>query len=113
MYCPHITVLLLGVLVGSLAAQTGSRQASPASAVVAQSGSYLLTEQMLQQGILLAQIQAGATFSPSDVATLRTALIADFQKRPAKEAASYVDVAKFLRANNLRNSDVDYALMRY
>lgn len=49
MYPSRITILFFRVLIGFLVAQTGRRQPSPASAVVAQSGGYQLTAQMLQQ----------------------------------------------------------------
>ena len=55
-----ITALGLVILSGPLRAQ-----------VVATSGGYQLTEQMLAQALQFGQILAGAEFSPGDAASLR------------------------------------------
>jgi hypothetical protein len=113
MHSRGVTILCLGILVGSLVAVKGVCQPSQASPIIGRAGNYQLTEQMLQQAFLYEQIQAGAAFSPPDAAALRADLIATFQREPAKQTQQYEAVAKFLRANNLRNSYVDYAVMRY
>jgi hypothetical protein len=51
---------------------------------------------MLQQAFRFGEFLAGAKFSPSDTAALRSDLIAIFQKEPAKQMASYEAVAKAL-----------------
>src|SRR5262249_16421748 len=68
----------------------------PASAVVAKSGSYQLTEEMIQQALRFGEFLAGAVFSPSDAGALRGDLIAAFQKEPAKQMESYVTIPKSL-----------------
>jgi ketosteroid isomerase-like protein len=68
-----------------------------ASPVIAQSGGYQLTEEMIQRALLLAQIEAGADFSPSDAAALRADLIAYFQKEPAKQIEAHKSIAKLLQ----------------
>jgi len=82
---------------GLLGAQTNARNPSPAFSVVARSGGYELTEQMIEQALRFGEFLAGATFSPSDAAVLKADLIATFQKEPAKQMESYAAVAKSLR----------------
>jgi hypothetical protein len=77
-----VTILFLSLWAGPLPAQTGAGKPSPGSPVVVSSDSYRLTEQMLDQALRFGQILAGADFSPSDAAALRTDLIAFFQKNP-------------------------------
>jgi hypothetical protein len=113
MHSRAVTILYLGILLGGTAAEKGVCQPTQASTVVASAGGYRLTEPMLQQAFLYGRIQAGATFSPPDAAALRADLIAYFQREPARQTQEYEAVAKFLRANNLKNSFVDYAVMRY
>jgi hypothetical protein len=82
--------------------------------VVAQSGGYQLTEEMIQQALRFAQMLAGAGFSPSDAATLRSELIAYFPKETAKQMEGYESVAKTLRgALRPKPSWLDLALIRY
>src|SRR5262249_25076162 len=88
-----IAILCLWVL-SPLAAQAGPHKPSPASAVVASSGSYQLTEQMIEQALRFGQILAGSDFSASDAAALRGDLIATFEKEPAKQIEAYEAVAK-------------------
>lgn len=109
-----VTILCLCAWAGSLAAQTGTRKQSPASAVVAGSGGYQLTKQMIAQAIRFGQILAGADFSPSDAAALRGDLIATFQNEPAKQMEAYDAIPKTLRETPGRKpSWLDLALVRY
>src|SRR5215475_14748965 len=109
-----IAILYLCVLSGPLAAQAGTHRPSPASAVVATSGNYQLTEQMIEQALRFGQILAGADFSPSDAAALRDELIATFQKEPAKQVEAHESVAKALReAVGRKPSWLALALVRY
>ena len=86
------------------------------SPVVVQSSGYQLTEGMLQQALRFGQILAGADFSPSDAAALRSDLIADFQKEPAKQVAEYESVAKTMPRPSVvtgKNTWLELALVRY
>jgi hypothetical protein len=106
---------------GSAAAQPGAVKAKasrlpPAqgSAVVAQSSGYQLTEEMIQQALQFGQILAGASFSPSDAAVLRSELIAYFPKETTKQMEGYQSVSKIVRENlGRRPSWFDLALIRY
>jgi len=95
-YC-GLTILGLYVFSGSIAAQTAAHKLSPQPAIVARSGSYQLTEEMVQQALRFGEFLAGTNFSPSDTTALRSDLIAIFQKEPAKQMASYEAVAKAIR----------------
>jgi len=109
-----ITILSIFFLTGPLAAQTHNRKPSPASAVVARSGEYQLTEQMLEQALRFGQILAGADFSPSDAAALQSELIAYFPKDTAKQVEGYESIAKALPATPGRKPTwLDLALLRY
>ena len=109
-----IAILYLCVLSGPLTAQAGTHRPSPAPAVVATSGNYQLTEQMIEQALRFGQILAGADFSPSDAAALRDELIATFQKEPAKQVEAHESVAKALReAVGRKPSWLALALVRY
>ena len=111
-----VTILCLCALSGWMEAQTVNPKPSSASAIVARSGSYQLTEGMLQQALRFGQILAGADFSPSDAAALRSDLIADFQKEPAKQVAEYESVAKTMPRPSVvtgKNTWLDLALLRY
>src|SRR5262249_51178631 len=109
-----ITVLYLCALSGAVMGQAGAPKPSPASAALASSGSYQLTEQMIDQALRFGQILAGADFSASDAAILRSDLIATFRKEPAKETADYESVAKILKQTAGRKpSWLDLALIRY
>jgi hypothetical protein len=108
-----IAILCLCVL-SPLAAQAGPHKPSPASAVVAGSGGYQLTEQMIEQALRFGQILAGSDFSASDAAALRGDLIATFEKEPAKQIEAYEAVAKALReAVGRKPSWSTLALVRY
>lgn len=107
-----VTILSLSLWSGPLPAQTGA----PRSTVVVRSGSYQLTEQMLDQALRFGQILAATDFSPSDAAVLRADLIAYFQKEPAKQMAAYQSVAKILQQGirpGGKPSWLDLALIRY
>lgn len=109
-----IAILSVCVSFGSAAAQGGPHKASPASAVVATSGGYQLTDDMIEQALRFGQILAGTEFSASDVAALKGDLIATFQKEPAKQIATYDSVAKTLRkALSRKPSWLDLAVFRY
>jgi hypothetical protein len=109
-----VALLLLCVLSPPLAAQPRAHQPSRASAVVASSGDYQLTEQMIQQALRFGQILAGTDFSASDATALRGDLIATFQKEPAKQIEAYESVAKALReAVGRKPSWLTLALVRY
>ena len=89
---------------------------SRTTAVVAQAGSPQLTEEMIQQALRFGQILAGADFSPSDVAALRSDLIAYFEKEPATQVAAYEAAAKMLPRPSIvtgQNTWLDLALVRY
>jgi hypothetical protein len=77
-------------------AQKGAHS-GPASAVVAGSGRYQLTEEMIQQALRFGEFLSGAVFSPSDAAALRGDLIATFEREPAKQIESYEAIGKSLR----------------
>jgi hypothetical protein len=70
---------------------------SESSPVVLEAGGYPLTEEMIQRALQLAQILAGADFSPSDAASLRADLIAYFKKEPATQMKAYESFAKLLQ----------------
>ena len=109
-----ITVLYLCVLSGAIMGQAGAPKPPPASAVLASSGSFQLTEQMIDQALRFGQILAGADFSPSDAAAMRSGLIATFRKEPVKETADYESVAKILKQTAGRKASwLDLALIRY
>src|SRR5215831_3016052 len=109
-----ITILYLCGWAGSLAAQTGSHNVRPEPAVVATSGNYQLTEQIIGQALRFGQILAGTEFSLSDAATLRAGLIAYFQKEPAKQMEAYESVAKALpETPGRKRTWLDLALIRY
>jgi hypothetical protein len=109
-----IAILFLCVLSPPLAAQPGAHKPSPESTVVASSGGYQLTEQMIQQALRFGQILAGSDFSPSDATALRGDLIATFQKEPAKQIEAYDAVAKALReVVGRKPSWLTLALVRY
>jgi len=105
-----IAVLRFGVTIlcicDFLAAQTVSR-----------SGGYQLTEQMLGQAFQFGRILAGADFSASDAAALRSELVAYFQKEPAKQVEAYEATAKTLQGVSgipgHKPSWLDLALARY
>jgi hypothetical protein len=67
------------------------------SPVVVQSGGYQLTEEMIQRALQLAQIEAGADFSPSDAAALKADLMAYFQKEPSKQMEAHKNMAQWLQ----------------
>lgn len=111
-----VTILFLSLSAGRLPAQTGAGKPSPGSTFVVGSGSYRLTEGMLDQVLRFGQILAAADFSPSDAAALRSDLIAYFLKEPAKQMAAYESVAKILQqlSHPGRNSSwLAFALIRY
>jgi hypothetical protein len=109
-----IAILCLCVLTPPLAAQAGTRRPSPASAVVASSGSYQLSEEMIGNALRFGQILAGSDFSASDAAALRGDLIATFQKEPAKQIEAHESVAKALReAVGRKPSWLTLASVRY
>jgi hypothetical protein len=97
MHYHGITILFLWVSAGSLTAQTGNHNQSAASPVVARSGKYQLTEQMIGQAVRFGQFLAGADFSAADTTALRRDLIDIFQKEPGKQSEAYESVAKALR----------------
>ena len=110
----RIAILCLCVLSGPPAAQAGAHKPSPASAVIATSGSYQLTDEMIERALRFGQILAGADFSTADAAALRADLIATFEKEPAKQIEAYDSVAKALRkAVGRKPSWLDLALVRY
>ncbi len=90
-----VTILFLGLWTFPLPAQTDAGKPSPSSTVVVGSGSYQLTEQMLDWALQFGQILAAADFSPANAAALRTDLIAYFQKEPGKQIEAYEPVAKY------------------
>jgi hypothetical protein len=101
----YIVILYLCVGGGLPAAQTNARDLSHESSVVARSGGYELTEQMIEQALRFGQFLAGANFSLSDTAALRADLIAIFQKEAAKQMESHAAIAKSLReAPSLRRN---------
>jgi len=67
------------------------------SPVITQSSGYQLTEEMMQRALQLAQIEAGADFSPSDAASLRADLIALFQKEPSKQIEDHRNIEQWLQ----------------
>jgi hypothetical protein len=108
-----IAIVCLCVL-SPVAAQAGPDKPSPASAIVASTDGYQLTEQMIEHALRFGQILAGGDFSPSDAAALRDDLIATFQKEPAKQIEAYESVAKALReAVGRKPSWLTLALVRY
>jgi hypothetical protein len=72
---------------------------------------------MLGQAFQFGRILAGADFSASDAAALRSDLIAYFQKEPAKQVEAYVSTAKTLQGvpgiPGHKPSWLDLALARY
>ena len=116
--CVWVTILCLILWAGSLAARAGTPEPSPGSTVpgstvVVRAGGYQLTEQMLDQALRFGQILAGADFSPSDTAALRSDLIAYFQKEPAQQMAAHESVAKILQREGPEPSWLDLAILRY
>jgi len=98
-----VTILYFFVSAGSVTAQ-----------VVAKSGGYQLTEEMIQQALRFGQILAGAGFSPSDAAALRRQLIDYFPTDTAKQMEGYASVAKTLRESiPAKPSWMDLAMVRY
>jgi len=111
-----VTILCLSLWARSLPAQTGTHKPSPGSTVVARSGGYQLTEQMLEQALQREQILAATDLFPSDATALRADLIAYFQKEPAKQTKAYESVAQWLQGLGLpgrRPSWLDLAIARY
>jgi hypothetical protein len=69
---------------------------------------------MLDRALRFGQILAGADFSPSDVAALRSGLISYFPKDTAKQVEGYESVAKALPETPGRKPTwLDLALLRY
>jgi hypothetical protein len=69
---------------------------------------------MNQQALRFGQMLAGADFSPSDAAALRSALIAYFPKDTAKQMDGYESIGKALReALKPKPSWFDLAIVRY
>jgi hypothetical protein len=98
-----VTILYLFLSAGSVTAQ-----------VVARSGGYQLTEEMIQQALRFGQILAGAGFTPSDAAALRSQLIAYFPTDTAKQMEGYASAAKALReAIPAKPSRMDLAMVRF
>jgi hypothetical protein len=96
-----VTILCLSLWAASLSAQNAGIQVIPTprtSPVIAQSGGYQLTEVMVQRALQLAQIEAGADFSPSDAAALRADLIAYFRKEPPKQMEAHKNIAETLQS---------------
>jgi len=114
-----LRLLSLCLLSASLAAQTATHKPAthkPApTVVVASSGGYQLTEPMIVMALRYGRILAGADFSPSDAAALRSSLIAIFQREPAKQVQAYASVAKTLReaSSGREPSWLDVAILRY
>jgi hypothetical protein len=111
-----VTIVFLSLCAGALPAQTGGGKSSPGSTFVVGSGSYRLTQGMLDQALRFGQILAAEDFSPSDAAALRADLIAYFKKEPAKQMAAYESVAKILQQQSRlgrKTSWLELALVRY
>jgi hypothetical protein len=112
--CRTATILYLGLWAGVLSAQAVAPTPLRGSAVVARSDGYQLTEDMIQQALRFGQILAGAGFSPSDAATLRSELIAWFPKETAKQMEGYESIGKMVRdALKPKPSWFDLAFVRY
>src|SRR5262249_17990541 len=97
MKCLSVTILCLCVCAGSLEAQKAAHNVPSPSAVVAISGSYQLTDEMIRQALRFGEFLADANFSQNDATALRGDLIATFQKEPAKQMESYVTIGTSLR----------------
>ena len=92
-----VTMLCLSFCAASLPAQTRTHMPSRTSPVLAQSGGYQLTEEMIQRVLQFWQILAFNDFSPSEAAAIRADLIANFRKDPASQTQGYQNIVKFLQ----------------
>lgn len=85
---------------------------SAPNTVVVTSGTYQLTEGMLEQGMYFSQFLAGQRFSAPDLAAMREGLISVFRKQPAKEVVGYKALAQIVPLLQKTRSSLAIAKVR-